>query len=103
MKWTKFQGIQKVKQVLEVALDTDTKKLIYEQSNGDSSPKIAKVAKVDETTVREYWRNWAVFGIVEIHPDYKGRYRRIFSLKEVGIEVPVVKTIEVKENGMQRM
>lgn len=91
LKWTKFQGMQKIKQVLETALNTDTKKLVYELSDGISSPKIAKIAGADSSTVRDYWRDWAILGIVEIHPEYKRRYRRIFSLKEVGIEVPEVK------------
>jgi len=83
--------MQKIKQVLETALNTDTKKLVYELSDGISSPKIAKIAGADSSTVRDYWRDWGVLGIVEIHPEYKRRYRRIFSLKEVGIEVPEVK------------
>lgn len=90
LKWTKFEGMQKVKQVLEATLDNDTTKLIYESSDGMSSPKIAKIAEVAPPTVRDYWKDWSVLGIVEIHPDYKKRYRRIFSLREVGIEVPVV-------------
>jgi len=98
LKWTKFQGMQKIKQVLETALNTDTKKLVYELSDGISSPKIAKIAGADSSTVRDYWRDWAILGIVEIHPEYKRRYRRIFSLKEVGIEVPEVKEkTEVQE------
>jgi len=94
LKWTKFEGMQKVKQVLETTLDNDTKKLIYEMSDGKSSPTIAGIVKVDPTTVRDYWKDWAILGIVEVHPDYKKRYRRIFSLKEVGIEV-----VQVKELG----
>ena len=102
LKWTKFEGMQKVKQVLETTLDTDTKKLIYELSDGISSPKIAKIVGVDPATVRDYWKDLAVLGIVEIHPEYKRRYRRIFSLKEVGIEVPEVKEkIEAQEEEIE--
>ena len=90
LKWTKFEGMQKVKQLLETTLDSDDKKLIYELSDGRSSPRIAETVGVAGPTVRDYWKDWAVLGIVEIHPDYKRRYRRIFSLKEVGIEVPEV-------------
>ncbi len=89
LKWTKFQGMQQVKQVLETNLDNDAKKLIYELSDGRSSPNIARIAKVSPPTVRDYWKLWGPMGIVEIHPDYKKRCRRIFSLKEVGISVPV--------------
>jgi len=89
LKWTKFQGWQQVKHVLETTLDNDTKKLVYELSDGVSSPAIARIAKVSPSTVRDYWKLWAPMGIVEIHPDYKKRYRRVFSLKEVGIAVPI--------------
>jgi hypothetical protein len=91
LKWTKFQGMQQVKQVLETTLDNETKKLVYELSDGMSSPAIARIAKVSPPTVRDYWKLWAPMGIVEIHPDYKKRYRRVFSLEEVGIAVPVFK------------
>ena len=91
LKWTKFEGMQKVKQVLEDTLDNDDKKLIYELSDGRPSPKIARTVRVSDQTVRNYWKAWAVLGIVEIHPDYKKRCRRVFSLEDFGIEVPVIK------------
>ena len=103
LKWTKFEGMQKVKQVLENTLNTDSKKLVYQLSDGISSPKIEKVAGVDETTIRDYWKNWAVLGIVEIHPDYKKRYRRVFSLKEIGIEVPEAKIGEIKKKRLLKV
>ena len=101
LKWTKFQGVQNVKQVLESTLDTETKKVVYQLSNGTSSPKIAEIARVDPTTVRDYWKDWFVLGIVEIHPDYKKRYRGIFSLKEVGIAIPQVQEV-VDETGEEQ-
>jgi hypothetical protein len=88
LKWTKIEGIPKVKQILENELDTDTKKIIYESSDGLSSPEIAQLVGVDPKTVRDYWKDWGVLGIVEIHPEFKKRYRRVFSLREVGIEIP---------------
>lgn len=88
LKWTKFQGMQKVKQVLETALDTDTKKLIYHLSDGRPSPAIAAITGADQTTIRGYWKDWVVIGIVEIHPAYKKRYHRVFSLRSLGIGIP---------------
>lgn len=88
LKWTKFESMQKVKGLLDATLDTDVKRIVYESSNGLSSPEIAQIAGVDPTTVRDYWKAWAILGIVEIHPDFRKRYRRMFSLKDVGIEVP---------------
>jgi hypothetical protein len=88
LKWTKFQGMQRVKEVLEVALDTEAKRLVYHLSDGRPSPAIAKSAPVSSSTVRRLWKEWAAMGIAEIHPAFKKRYRRIFSLKRVGIEIP---------------
>ncbi|MCK4443486.1 MAG: helix-turn-helix domain-containing protein [Thermoplasmata archaeon] len=88
LKWTKFQGMQNVKQVLENTLDTDAKKLIYHLSDGRSSPDIAAIAGVTSTTVRQYWKDWSAIGIVGLHPDYKKRFHRVFSLELVGIEIP---------------
>lgn len=88
LKWTKFQGMLQVKQILETNLDTDTKKLVYELSDGRSSPDIAKKVNVTAQTVRDYWKAWALILIVELHPEYKKRYCKIFSLKDVGIVVP---------------
>ena len=93
LKWTKFEGMQKVKQVLEDTLDSDVKKMTYELSNGLSSPEIAQAVGLDSSTVRDYWKDWAIIGIVEIHTEFKKRYRRIFSLREVGIEVPKTKAV----------
>jgi len=103
LKWTKFEGMQNVKQVLETTLDNDCKRLIYEFSDGRSSPKIAKIVGVDATTVRNYWKDWAVLGIVKIHPDYKKRYCRLFSFKEVGIEVPSLKTDTSSKGDQQKL
>jgi transposase len=94
LKWIKFEGKEKVRAVMDSELDDDTKKLIYHLSNGESSPKIAKTVKVDPSLVRYYWKKWAKKGIMEIHPNYKRRYRKVFSLEEVGIEVPELKQVE---------
>lgn len=103
LRWTKFEGMQKVKVLLESTLNTDTKKIVYESSNGLSSPEIAQIAGIAPHTVRDYWKDWAVLGIVEIHPDFKKRYRRMFSLKEVGIELPAPKDVPVPKDGEEEV
>ena len=102
LKWTKFEGMQKVKQVLETTLDNDDKKLVYELSDGRSSSAIAKTVKVSDQTVRNYWKEWTILGIAEVHPSYKKRYRRVFSLKEVGIKVSEAKeSAKTKEETVE--
>lgn len=103
LKWRRFEVTEKVRAVLDSELDTDTKKLTYHLSNGESSPRIAKIVQVDPSTVRDYWKKWGRMGIMEIHPDYKKRYRKIFSLEEVGIEVPELgkaKPVEKEESDV---
>ena len=90
LKWTKFQGMQKVKEVLESVLDNDSKKMVYELSDGRSSSNISETVELSDQSVRNYWKDWSRLGIMEVHPEYKRRYRRVFSLKEVGIEVPQI-------------
>jgi len=90
LKWTKFQGMRQVKQILEDNLDTETKKLVYKLSDGKSSVEISRIAKVSDWTIRNYWKSWDPIQIVEIDPNYKGRYRKVFSLREVGVTVPVI-------------
>ena len=94
LKWTKFQGWQKVKDVLETVLDNDQKKLIFELSDGKSSREIAGIVKLSDQTIRNYWKDWSVVGMVESYPGYKKRFQRVLSLKELGIPVPEIKSNE---------
>lgn len=100
LKWTRFEGMEKFRTVFDTALNTDSKKIVYEFSDGRSSPEIEQITGIDDSTIRDYWKEWAFLGLVELHPEYKKRYRRVFSLKEFGIEIPKVKTnTQTKENS----
>lgn len=88
LKWIKFEGRIKAIEIFRSELDNDLKKLIYELSDGKSSVEIAKSTNVTSQTVRDYWHRWAEKGMMEICQGYKRRYCRIFSLKELGIEIP---------------
>lgn len=105
LKWTKFQGWQKAKDILEAVLDNDQKKLIYEMSDGKSSREIAKIVKLSDQTIRNYWKDWSVIGIVEPFLGYKKRFQRVFSLMDFGIPIPEIESneketekIEVEKN-----
>ena len=89
----------KVKEILKSELDDDKKKLIYELSDGRSSPEIAKIAGVTSKTVRNYWRKWNKMNIMKIHPNYKKRYCKVFSLEEIGIEPLKVESVKTKEEA----
>jgi len=89
VKWTKPQGLLTVRQVLASALRSDAEKLVYNFSDGRGSQEVAKVSGVSFPTVTVYWKRWSALGIVEPMKVQGGtRYRRLFSLEDLGIEVP---------------
>ncbi len=89
LKWAKVQGILTARQVLSSSLRNDSEKLAYQFSDGRGSQEVAKVAGVSYATVTIYWKKWATLGVVEPMKVQGGtRYRRIFSLEDLGIEVP---------------
>ena len=88
LKWVKFEGRKDASEMFRSKLDSDTEKIVYELSDGRSSPSIARIVRIDPSTVREYWHKWARDGMMELCPGYRRRYCRIFSLGELGIEVP---------------
>ena len=100
LKWTRFQGIQNVKDVLLDALKTNKEKVAYQFSDGRSSAEVSRIAGVTAMTITNYWRRWFTLGIVQPSPKYKGRFERAFSLEDLGIEIPSIEVItkaKVKE------
>ena len=88
LKWTKMSTRPTIKKTFEENLKTDTEKFVYELSDGKSSPSIASTVGIDPSTVRDYWRKWADAGMMEVCPRYKSRFCKLFSLGELGIEMP---------------
>lgn len=100
LKWIRFAGMKEVKVVLSSTLNSETKKVIYHLSDGErGSREIAKASEVSDWTVRNYWKSWAKFGIVEAIKVGRGeRYKKAFELDDFGIEVPQLRsTMEKKE------
>lgn len=94
LKWSKFQGWQKAKNVLLDTLENDLLKLLYQLSDGKSSTAIADKLPISHVTVTKYWNKWAKIGIVKPMQVKGGtRYKRVFSLDEFGIEIPTIKSV----------
>lgn len=88
LKWIRFEGLQRVKSLLAGLLEKDIDKIIYQSSDGRPSVEIAKLAGVSHQTVVNYWKKWVKLGIVEPIGVRGGtRYKRIFSLEDLGIDV----------------
>lgn len=92
LKWIRIDGVNRTKQIIEAEFIDEIKILIYHFSDGRSSDDIEKLLnkKVSDVTIRNSWKKWAKLGIMEAHPDYKKRYRKIFNLEDFGIEIPAI-------------
>ena len=82
LKWIKVTSFNQVKDVLNSILDTDSKKLIYQLSDGKlTSTEIIKKAKASSATITKYWQEWEKVGIGESKSVKGGiRFIRSFDL-----------------------
>ena len=90
-KWNRFEGAQLAKKILRDLLTNDAEKLVYQHSDGKGSRDIASLAGVSDFSVRAYWKKWNVEGLVVPSKKQKGRYEKVFSLEDFGIEIPPFK------------
>ncbi len=90
LKWTKFAGMQQLRNVLVQALGDDVAAaLTFESSDGARGTReVGRLAGISNKTVARYWKKWSKLGIVEPSNTYQGRYQRICSLEEVGLPLP---------------
>ncbi len=102
VKWKRFEGAQLAKKILRELLSKDAEKIVYQYSDGRGTKEIAEIAGVSDFSVRNYWKKWNVEGLVVPSNKFKGRYERIFSLEDFGIEIPRIKiTTEVSKEQSQ--
>ena len=89
LKIYKFINHPKIIEALNTELSDDTKKKIYELSDGNRSTRdIQKITGTGASpaTITGYWKQWAFKGIV-ITAERKGRYKAAFNLAEYGLSV----------------
>jgi hypothetical protein len=100
LKWTKISGLENIKKKISDEFHENNKILVYSLSDGRSIYDIEKILnkKVTGMTVSNWWKSWSKQGLMEIHPDYKKRYKSIFNLEDFGIIVPEIKTQEKSED-----
>lgn len=91
LKWSRFQNLPKLKEVLEKELDDQSKKLVFENTDGQKSMReVSTESGVPVPTIQGWWNRWYNLGILEPSETWRGRLKRICSLKDVGIEIPKV-------------
>jgi hypothetical protein len=99
--WLKIANLDKVQNTLQLALDTDEKKLLYDLSNGDTQDGVAEKAHVGGGTVSKYWNKWYKIGLMKKVMVRKGQYRYVknFELEDFGIEIVKVSKGKKPEQG----
>jgi len=87
LKWIKVSSYKNVKDFLKSLLDTDTKKLIYQFSDGTNNTiEVVKKAKCSAQTVSDCWKLWKKIGIGETIDVPGGkRFKRTFDLDDFGL------------------
>jgi hypothetical protein len=100
LKWVRFAGSNQVKAVLESALNSEKKRLVYYLSDGKSTSRvIGEQANVDFRTISEWWKDWTLLGLGDgVTVSGGTRFRRSFDIKMYGMTVPAVKP---KSNAVQ--
>ena len=94
--WTKFSVWTAFEKVLTATLGDDIDRLVYELSTGDRSTRdIALLVssngmRITHQTVKNMWQRWAAVPIV-MPAGTPGRFKRVVSLKSIGIQVPIIK------------
>lgn len=91
LKWIKISGIKEVKSLLEVQIQNDTKKYIYQLSDGNKgTQEIAKiVGGLSHQSVANYWKSWEKVGLGGSISAHGGkRFKRSFDLEDFGIKIP---------------
>ncbi len=77
-RWSRFQNIGKLKEVLTAELDTDAKKSAFESSDGTKGIKeIAQVCGAPQDTVYSWWKKWSRLGVLEPSRSREGRLVRM--------------------------
>jgi len=96
-KWLRFQNISKLKDVLVNELDSEEKKLAFENTDGTRAlDEVTKISETPRDTLYGWWKKWSGLGILEPSETRKGRLKKICSLEDVGIKIP--KIAAPKEN-----
>lgn len=90
LKWTRFAGMQQLKNIVTQNLKSDPEMLVYELSDGNRGTReVAQLAGIgSNATVARFWQRWSKIGIVEPSKRFPGRFQHICSLEELGLTVP---------------
>jgi len=100
LKWIKISGMKEVKEILEIHVHNDSKKLIYQMSDGaKGTQEIAKiVGGISHMSIANYWKAWEKVGLGEPVTAMGGkRFKRSFNLEDFGFKIPEVKQTQTTD------
>ena len=103
--WQRFESLPKLRAVLLKELDSETKKLAYEMTDGEKSRRdIASALSVSDDNIQGWWQRWYELAIVRPSKLFKGRPQHLVSLEDVGIKVPKITPAkkEIAQIGTER-
>jgi len=103
VKWTKVTSIPRVRELLLEILRSPEERIAYHSSDGErTSREVGRMSDVSHMTVANWWKTWIRAGIAESVSVRGGeRAKRIFSLDDFGIEVPVIKGATAKKKDVE--
>jgi len=92
LTWIKIENVEKVKNVLNDALDTPEKKIVYHLSDGSSMQEIESKSSVSDSQVSRYHKKWFKLGLMK-QTGSRGRgnkHIKVFDLEDFGIKIPQI-------------
>lgn len=90
LRWMKISGMKQVKSLLAETLPDETKRIVYQLSDGTRGiTELMKLSGIKSTaTIYKMWKQWMLIGIGEAISVSGGqRFSRFFSLDDFGIDV----------------
>lgn len=102
LKWTRFSGMREVKAVIDTLVDDQTKRAIYQLSDGSlTTREIGDRVGAGKDKVASLWKIWSRAGLGETQSVKGGgsRFKRSFDLEEFGIEVRIPEATAPSESA----
>lgn len=85
--WLRIVGLQAIKDLIKEEMKSKQDKRIYELSDGQRPTReIAKEVGSSHMKVALKWNKWASIGLVMPSEKYRGRFKKIVPLGDLGIK-----------------
>lgn len=97
LHWQRLQGFKTLRELIPQLLDTQKKRNVYEATDGTTPrSEIIRTLGVGSATVTGWWKMWYAHGILIREGR---RYKRIVSLKDLGIALDATDSADDSKHG----